>query len=105
MKAFKEIAPDYINILESRTKTSKVYQSHQLIGLQLADILEDRKHKALYMKLAKNNDPQKLLGMAKRVAENQQIINKGAYFMKVFFDDKKGIKLPQNYSQKNYGSK
>lgn len=84
MKHFKDIVPGYMSTLDERAGTSRVYQSHQLIGLQLADILEDRKHKALYMRLAKKHDNQKLIEVAKGVAENSKIINKGAYFMRVW---------------------
>jgi hypothetical protein len=86
MENIKEIAPEYLEKLGDRAAKSRVYQSHQLIGLQLADILEDQKHKALYMRLAKQHKTQDLLEVAKKIAESDKIQNKGAYFMKVFFN-------------------
>ncbi len=72
---------DYIGILKERKKISKIYKDYQLAGLALAEILEDRPHKALYIKLAKENDSQMLIGLAKDIAMRKQVQNKGAYFM------------------------
>jgi hypothetical protein len=72
--------------LARRAKESHIYKKYQLTGLQIADILEDRKHKALYIKLAKERDPERLLVAAKGIAENKNIRNKGAYFMTVLKD-------------------
>ncbi|OGY65983.1 MAG: hypothetical protein A3A16_01180 [Candidatus Harrisonbacteria bacterium RIFCSPLOWO2_01_FULL_44_18] len=69
--------------MRERSKKSRVHQPHQLIGLEIAAILEDPRHKALYIKLAKNYDGHKLIQLAKQVAEKKDIKNKGAYFMKV----------------------
>lgn len=85
MEKIKEIAAKYLGNLDERAAKSRIYQSHQLIGLELADILDDRTRKALYMKLAKQHNKQDLLGLAKRIAANDNIRNKGAYFMKVFY--------------------
>ena len=85
MKGFKESIPDYLKILNERVQKSRVYTPYQFTGLQLATILDDQKHKSLYIKMSKNNDAQKLLSTAKTVAENKNIKNKGAYFMKVFY--------------------
>lgn len=74
---------DYLNILKQRAKESKVYSEHQLIGLLLAEILEDDKHKSLYMRLAKKHDKDMLLKLAKDIADRKNIDNKGAYFMKM----------------------
>ena len=73
----------YMKELERRADESHVYKKYQLTGLQIADILSDRKHKALYIKLAKEKDPEQLLGIAKSIAENRNVKNKGAYFMVV----------------------
>ena len=76
----------YMEELKRRAQTSHVYKKYQLTGLQIADILEDRKHKALYIKLAKEQDAEKLLGIAKGIAENKNVKNKGAYFMTILKD-------------------
>lgn len=79
---------DYLETLKKRAKESKVYSYHQLVGLSIAELLEDDKHKALYMKLAKLHNSDKLLKLAKDVAERKNIKNKGAYFMKLLYDGK-----------------
>lgn len=83
MKPLGESGKNYLEELKSRSKTSKVYQSYQLTGLEIANILEDWKHKSLYIKLAKEHGD-RLLGIAKSVAEKRDVQNKGAYFMKVY---------------------
>jgi len=75
--------------LEKRGKKSKIYTRHQLIGLEIAEILEDEKHKSLYIKLAKEKNPETLLELAKSVAERKKVKNKGAYFMKILKEDSK----------------
>jgi len=74
---------DYFKKLKARSAESRVYRKFQLQGLELADILKDRRHKALYIKLAKEGDPERLRILARGIAENPGIRNKGAYFMKV----------------------
>ncbi len=72
----------YLERLKDRAKQSKVYRKFQLEGLEIAKILEDEKHKALYIKLAKEHDAQFLRGLAQDVAERGAAVqNKGAYFM------------------------
>jgi hypothetical protein len=71
----------YVNELKRRGKESHVYTKYQLIGLEISQILGDEKHKALYIKLAKQNDADTLMRLAKDIAERQNIKNKGAYFM------------------------
>lgn len=83
---------DYLETLKKRAKESKVYSYHQMVGLTLAELLEDDKHKGLYMKLAKLHDSDKLIRLAKDVAERKNIKNKGAYFMKLLYDDGKDPK-------------
>lgn len=73
----------YIAELKRRGKESRVYRDYQLVGLEIADMLSDRSHKALYIKLAKEGNVQRLLAAAKDVAERKDIKNRGAYFMKV----------------------
>mgnify|MGYP006284201521 CR=1 FL=1 len=79
---------DYLKTLKERKKQSKVYVQFQDVGLTLAEILSDQKHKALYIKLAKEHDKDKLLRIAKQVAEKKDIKNKGAYFMRVWQGEK-----------------
>lgn len=67
--------------LRERGKQSRVYRSFQLDGLEIARILGDEKHKALYIRLAKTRDPAELRRLAGSVAENKNVKNKGAYFM------------------------
>ncbi len=76
----------YLETLRKRAKESKVYSFHQLVGLDLARILEDDAHKSLYMRLAKTKSPAKLLKLAKDVAERKNVDNKGAYFMRLLYD-------------------
>jgi len=73
----------YIEKLKKRSRESRVYRKYQLIGLEIALLLEDPEHKSLYIKLAKQNNPEKLLGVAKEISQNKNIKNKGAYFMTV----------------------
>ena len=80
---------EYLKGIDKRVKESRVYVKHQSIGLEIAEILEDMPHKALYIKLAKENDGEELLALAKRIAENKDIKNKGGYFMRVFHEEKK----------------
>ena len=81
------LTKDYLKELEKRAKESRVYRSFQLDGLEIADILGDRAHKALYIKLAKTNDPAVLRALARRVAEQKDVRNKGAYFMSLLKKD------------------
>ena len=60
-----------------------MYRKYQLVGLEIADILRDRAHKALYIKLAKEGDARRLMAIAKDVAERTEVKNHGAYFMRV----------------------
>lgn len=78
---FVPIQKDYLEKLKERGKESRVYRDFQALGLEIAEILGDRSHRALYIKLAKMHDAKKLLALAKDVAERKHIKNKGAYFM------------------------
>lgn len=78
---------DYLEELKKRKKESRVYSEHQLVGLLLAEILEDDEHKSLYIKLAKENNTDELLRLAKSIGERKNVENKGAYFMKLFYDN------------------
>ncbi len=74
---------NYLETLKERAKTSRVYKKYQLIGLLIAQLLNDDKHKSLYIKLAKKHDNDDLMRIAKDISERKNIENKGAYFMKV----------------------
>lgn len=74
---------EYLATLNERKKTSKVYTPYQMLGLELAEILEDEKHKSLYIKLAKTRDNRTLIELAKDIAARKNIKNKGAYFMRM----------------------
>ncbi len=74
---------DYRELLKKRAKESKVYTSYQLTGLLLAEILKDKGHKSLYIKLAKEHGSDKLIKLAKSVAERKNVKNMGAYFMRL----------------------
>lgn len=76
----------YFDRLAERAKKSRAYTPHQALGLEIAEILRDRAHKALYIKLAKEHNPERLLRLAKSVAERPQVKKRGAYFMKLLHD-------------------
>ncbi len=75
----------YLSALtERRTKSrSRVTTRHQMLGLIIAELLEDRAHKSLYIKLAKEGDQNRLMEIARDVSERGPVQNKGAYFMTV----------------------
>ena len=74
---------EYLEILKQRGKESHVYKKYQLTGLLIAQLLEDEKHKSLYIKLAKKHNSDDLLKIAKDVSERKKVKNKGGYFMRV----------------------
>lgn len=88
MKALKESSENYFKVLSERGKKSRIHQSYQAVGVEIANVLQDFKHTALYIKLAKTKDGEALLRMAKAVAEKPNIQNKGAYFMKILHTKK-----------------
>ena len=73
----------YIKRLKERGTESHVYTKYQLLGLEISQILKDEKHKALYIKLAKERGGERMLRIAKEVMERKGIKNRGAYFMAV----------------------
>ena len=77
------IEKDYLQILRDRAKKSRVYKKYQLTGLLIAQLLEDEKHKSLYIKLAKKYNGDELLRIAKDISERKKIKNKGGYFMRI----------------------
>lgn len=74
----------YLDKIRERAKKSRIHTRHQMIGLMIANILEDKKYLSLYIKMAREENGEKMLYMAKSIAENIRITNKGAYFMKVW---------------------
>lgn len=83
-----KLDPGYFEEIRKRRKESKVYMEFQLTGLEIADMLGDRAHKSLYIRLAKGGNKSRLLSVAKDVVERKGIKNKGAYFMKVWQKEK-----------------
>mgnify|MGYP001591339512 CR=1 FL=1 len=74
---------DYFELIKDRAKRSHVYKKFQLTGLMISQILNDEKHKSLYIKMAQKYDGDELIRLAKDVAERRGIKNRGAYFMKI----------------------
>jgi hypothetical protein len=74
---------DYLKALKERGGKNRVSQHFQFVGLEIAMILGDLEHKALYIKFAKEYNPEQLLDMAKSIKELRGINNPGAYFMRM----------------------
>jgi hypothetical protein len=89
MKGINADGSKYLKGLKERGKESHVYHSHQSVGLEIAAILHDLEHKSLYIKMAKMHNPDRLLSLAKSVAEKRDVKNPGAYFMKLIQGVKK----------------
>lgn len=77
----------YLAELRKRGKESHVYRKYQLIGLEISQILRDERHKALYIKLAKEGSPDRMLALAKDVASRDSVKKKGAYFMAILREE------------------
>ncbi|KKW34516.1 MAG: hypothetical protein UY81_C0072G0002 [Candidatus Giovannonibacteria bacterium GW2011_GWA2_53_7] len=73
----------YLETLRKRTTKSRAYKRHQQVGAELAELLRDPKHTALYIKLAMQYDERELRAAAKRAAEDPNVRNPGAYFMRL----------------------
>ncbi len=71
----------YFEELKKRGRNSRVYKKYQLDGLEIAELLNDRAHKALYIKLVKEGNAEKLRELAASVATRQGVKSKGALFM------------------------
>lgn len=83
LKGITGDSKQYLKGLQERGKESHIYHSHQSVGLEIAAILRDLEHKSLYIKMAKAHNPDRLLSLAKSVAEKRDVKNPGAYFMKL----------------------
>lgn len=95
----------YFDILKERAKTSRVYQKFQLTGLLISQLLDDEKHKSLYIKLAKEGNQQRLLELARDISDRKNVKNKGAYFMRMLQILKKGRKRTNGKRSKNSNRK
>ncbi|MBI5220363.1 MAG: hypothetical protein HY978_00815 [Candidatus Liptonbacteria bacterium] len=73
----------YLTKLRERSRESRVYREFQAVGLELAEILADDRHRALYIRLAKQYDGNLLRRLAREVAQRPGVQNRGAYFMRV----------------------
>lgn len=73
----------YLAALKERGSKKRVTQEFQLIGLEIATTLHDLKNKALYIKYAKELGSDKVLALAKDVAQRRDVKNPAAYFMRV----------------------
>ncbi len=96
MHSIDDSRKEYLKELSRRALESRAYESHQLTGLEIANILEDWEHKSLYIKLAKKHGESEMLRLAKTVAENKEIRNRGAYFMRVLKNQNSGKKHGKN---------
>lgn len=81
------IDQDYIEKLEKRAQSNRIVKEFQDTALYIAELLNDKKHTALYMKLAKQHPKQLLMRIAASVAERGHIDRKGAYFMKILKEE------------------
>ncbi len=98
------IEKGYLEILKKRGKESHVYKKFQLTGLLIAQLLNDEKHKSLYIKLAKKHGSDDLLRIAKDVSERKKIQNKGGYFMTVLQKTRPNILRNSKSKTKNENS-
>lgn len=81
------IDKDYIEKLEKRAQSNRIVKEFQDTALHIAELLNDKKHTALYMRLAKHYPKQLLVRIAASVAERGHIDRKGAYFMKILKEE------------------
>ncbi|MCK9187240.1 MAG: hypothetical protein PHH27_02860 [Candidatus Colwellbacteria bacterium] len=86
----------YLDKIRERSKKSRIHSKHQMIGLMVAETLDDPKHKALYIKMARDNNGEKMLYIAKSIADNPKVKNKGAYFMRLWQLENKETKNNKN---------
>lgn len=75
---------EYLDSIKKRSENTRVGHKHQLIGLEVADLLNDREHASLYIKLVKKYGEGRVVALAKDIAERKNVKNRGAYFMRVF---------------------
>lgn len=85
MRLLNDEGSKYLEKISERKKDRHITREFQLIGLEVAEILHDHAHKALYIKLTKKFGKDKILSLAKSVAENKNVDNMGAYFMRALY--------------------
>ncbi len=100
-----DLKEEYLKKLKERQEKSRIKEEYQLIGLEIARMLNDNNHKALYMKLAKENNGKEMFGLAKDISSKKNIKNMGAYFMKIFFRNRKKSKPAKKKTKKQKGLK
>jgi hypothetical protein len=97
MESLGSSGKEYLKKVAERAQKSRISQPHQLAGLDVAQLLDDWGYRGLYMKLAKEFGETRLRMLAKAVAEQKNITNKGAYLMKILFpkDDHENSNHPK----------
>ena len=85
MESLHNEGSKYLEKISERQKDKHITREFQLIGLEVAEILHDHAHKALYIKLTKQFGKDRILSLAKTVAENKHVDNQGAYFMRALY--------------------
>ena len=89
------------SVLDKFNPTTDKYVSRefQTFGLHLADVLDDYKHKSLYIKLAKTTH-RTILERALSFCIDSNAKNKGALFMWKLGEIKKEVKLAEEKVKK-----
>lgn len=90
------------NVLNKFNPTTDKYVSRdfQTFGLHLAEVLDDYKHKSLYIKLAKTTH-RSILERALSFVADSNAKNKGALFMWKLKEIRKEMKKPQLVPKKD----
>ena len=83
MEQFFNSGKQYLYTMRERGLQRNVQFEFQLVGLEVAALFGDYAHKALYIKLTKQHGKDKILRLAKMVAGQNNVRNKGAYFMRL----------------------
>lgn len=85
--------------IKQRSLTSKAYKDYQAAGVDVAELLNDRKHKALYIRLAKLHGSNKIRNLAKEVCDKPGVLNRGAYLMRLLQLEKENTKNNSNQNK------
>lgn len=88
----------YLELLKKRSDNKRVSRAHQLAGLEVAELLGDKTHASLYMKLAKLHGSARVLAIAKDVANRASVRHRAAYFMRIV-QSELGFKNPAASTQ------
>lgn len=78
-----DLGKNYLEELKKRSARSGISKKYQAMGLELAKILNDKKHKSLYIKLMKEGNPARLMWLAADIADRKNVKNMGGYFMRL----------------------